>query len=285
VLWNCFTNAEGLVKTWGVAQARVDFRIGGTIETRYDADGKLGEPGTIVQTILSYEPGRMLAIRSTAPPSAPDFVKAWCEHGWHVIRLEPVGSSRTLYTETGCGYGDDEASRKTREFFERGNGWTLKRMQELFAKESALPKANEVFQRLEPLAGAEFHAEAEVAENLFVRARTRWSRCFDEFLLLEGWLGAPGDENLREHAFQIYGVDPFTGVASFWKFGEEGSIARGELVPHGERSVGHLWRLDAPGALPRELYVVIEPDPRGYLFRAQPNLREKTTLVEFRYER
>ena len=63
VLWNCFTNAEGIVKTWGVAQARVDFRIGGTIETRYDADGKLGEPGTIVQTILSYEHGRMLAIR------------------------------------------------------------------------------------------------------------------------------------------------------------------------------------------------------------------------------
>jgi hypothetical protein len=74
-----------------VAQAKVDFRVGGQIRTRYRAEGDLDDPTSIVNTILAFEPDRMLAIKATAPEGAPPWLQRICETGWSVLRLEPVG--------------------------------------------------------------------------------------------------------------------------------------------------------------------------------------------------
>jgi uncharacterized protein YndB with AHSA1/START domain len=127
-----FTTAEGIKKHWSVAQAETDFRLGGRIRTRYTADGKLGDPGTIVNTILAYEPGRMIAMKPTAPEGAPDHVVAFCETGWSVLRVEPLGPSRCRLTVSSMGFGESEVHDRAFEFFQRGNQWTIEKLKPMY---------------------------------------------------------------------------------------------------------------------------------------------------------
>jgi len=64
--WKILSTSEGY-KAMGPALAEVDLRIGGTIRSRYSADGTLGDAETIENTILAYEPPRMMAIRISKP--------------------------------------------------------------------------------------------------------------------------------------------------------------------------------------------------------------------------
>jgi uncharacterized protein YndB with AHSA1/START domain len=137
-VWKVFTTAEGW-KALGVAQAQVDLRVGGKILSHYDPDGRLGDEKTIENTILAYEPGRMLAIKATKAPAGFPFPKEAMERTWSVIELEDLGDGRTRLSLRGHGYGDDEASRKMRAFFEQGNAWTLGRLAKRFPAKEAAP--------------------------------------------------------------------------------------------------------------------------------------------------
>ena len=55
-IFECFKTSDGIVKSWGVAQAKVDFRIGGQIRTAYAKEADLDSPKAIVNTILAYIP-------------------------------------------------------------------------------------------------------------------------------------------------------------------------------------------------------------------------------------
>jgi hypothetical protein len=48
--------------------------------------------------------------------------------------FEEAGANRTRLRLVGLGYGSDEESTKLRGFFEKGNAYTLKKLQEHFAK-------------------------------------------------------------------------------------------------------------------------------------------------------
>jgi uncharacterized protein YndB with AHSA1/START domain len=69
-VWKIFATSEGYT-VLGPALAAVDLRIGGTIRSRYGSDGTLGDAETIENTILAYEPPRMMATRHFAIGSAP----------------------------------------------------------------------------------------------------------------------------------------------------------------------------------------------------------------------
>jgi uncharacterized protein YndB with AHSA1/START domain len=122
-VWALFTTSEGYLKT-GVAHAQIDLRIGGEIRTHYDPKGRLGDPETIVNEILAYEPERMLAIRvKQAPASFPH--RSALAGTWTVLYFAPAGENMTQVRIVGLGYGDSEASRAMRKFFAEGNRWTL----------------------------------------------------------------------------------------------------------------------------------------------------------------
>ncbi len=59
-VWKVFATSEGY-KALGPALAEVDLRVGGTIRSRYRADGTLGDAETIENVILAYEPPTMIA--------------------------------------------------------------------------------------------------------------------------------------------------------------------------------------------------------------------------------
>ena len=130
-VWEAFTTSKG-AESWMVAHAEVDLRIGGKMRTHYDPKGKLGDPGTIENTILSFHPERMLSMRNTKAPAKFKDAEAF-QKTWTVIYFEKMGPKQTKVTVVGLGWGADEASQRVRAFFDRGNAYTLKKLQERFA--------------------------------------------------------------------------------------------------------------------------------------------------------
>src|SRR5262249_41518675 len=119
--WKLVTTAEGIKKIWGVAQAEVDFRPGGTIRTSYDGARTLGDGKTITHHITAYEPGRVLVLKTDPPADASEAIKLICREGWVVMRMDPVDAARTRITETMLGFGEGPLFDEAYEFFKKGN--------------------------------------------------------------------------------------------------------------------------------------------------------------------
>ena len=98
----------------GIAHASVDLRVGGKILTHYDPRGTLGDPKTIENTILAYEPHTMIAFRATKPPAGFPFPPEVLERTWSVATFRDLGGGRTRVTLTvqDTGIGIDEAHRR-----------------------------------------------------------------------------------------------------------------------------------------------------------------------------
>ena len=131
-VWHVWSTSDGY-KAVGVALADVDLRIGGIIRSRYSPGGSLGDPQTIENEILAYEPPRMIAFRIHKTPADFPFKDAW-KHTWTVVTLIPLDGSRTHVRAASLGYGTDQESQAMRRFFERGNDQTLKTLASQFER-------------------------------------------------------------------------------------------------------------------------------------------------------
>lgn len=134
-VWKVFATSEGY-KVLGPALVEVDLRVGGSIRSRYRADGALGDAETIENTILAFEPPRMMAIRIAKPPATFPFKDAW-RSTWSVITLTPVDSGKAHVRVASLGFGTDEESVAMRRFFERGNQSTIELVRRHFAPGAA----------------------------------------------------------------------------------------------------------------------------------------------------
>ena len=130
-VWNAFTTSAG-IESWMAAHATFDLRIGGTMQTVYAPAGKLGDASTIENTILAYEPKRMLTIKVSKVPAGFPFPNA-IRNMWTVIYFESVDSKATRIREVSMGFGAGDESLKMRQFFDRGNASTLAALQKRFA--------------------------------------------------------------------------------------------------------------------------------------------------------
>lgn len=129
-VWKAFATPEGQ-REWMVAHAEIDLRVGGLMRAHYDPKGTLGDPGTIENTIISYEPGRMLSMRVSKAPQGFPFPHA-VTRMWSVVYFQPEGAAATRVRIVSMGFAGDEESKAMRAFFDRGNGWTLRKLQERF---------------------------------------------------------------------------------------------------------------------------------------------------------
>ena len=107
--------------------------VGGLMRTGYQAGTDLAGPNAIHNTIIAYDPERMLAIRVSQAPEKFPFKKA-ISKVWTVIYLSPVSPKQTQVTVRMLGYQDDEEHTKMREFFAYGNKVTLDALEKRFAK-------------------------------------------------------------------------------------------------------------------------------------------------------
>jgi uncharacterized protein YndB with AHSA1/START domain len=130
-VWAAWSTGEGL-RGWLAPHADIDMRIGGLMRASYDARATLGDASTIENAVLSFEPGRMLSIKVAKAPDGFPFPDA-IQHMWTVIYLEPVESGRTRIRVVGLGFGPDDESLRMRDFFQRGNDFTVLELQKHFA--------------------------------------------------------------------------------------------------------------------------------------------------------
>lgn len=130
-VWHAFTTSAGL-ESWMAPHASFELRIGGTMQTVYAPEGKLGDASTIVTTVLAYEPKRMLSTKVAKAPAGFPFPNA-ITNMWTVIYFEVVDANTTRVREVSMGFGPDEESQKMRQFFDRGNAATLAELQKRFA--------------------------------------------------------------------------------------------------------------------------------------------------------
>lgn len=130
-VWQAWTTSEGL-RAWLAPHVEIDLRLGGLMRSNYNPAGALGDPGTIENRVLAYEPQRMLAIQVARAPERfpfPNAIRAM----WTVIHLDDADGGHTRLRIVGMGFTDDDESTRMRAFFERGNAYTLQQLQRRFA--------------------------------------------------------------------------------------------------------------------------------------------------------
>lgn len=130
-VWNVWATSEGL-RLWMAPHAEIDLRVGGLMRANYNPDGELGDSQTIVNTVLSFEPQRMISIKVVKAPDGFPFPNAITQM-WSVIYFTAVNKNRTAVREVSLGFQSDEESQRMREFFNRGNATSMSQLQRYFA--------------------------------------------------------------------------------------------------------------------------------------------------------
>lgn len=233
-LWKVWTTADGF-RLLGVANCDVDFRVGGLIRSSYAGTVDLDSEGAIHNQIIAYEPYRMVAFRIAKPPKGFPFMNAY-KNTWSVVTMTDLGDGRTHLRLAGMGYGDEEESRKMRDFFTTGNDWTLKKLQSHFD-----PK-------LKPGSSALAHAERPL-DPIDVSAIVPGARAdvFEAYTTSAGWKAFMGVEAKVEARpggpFELY----FSMTPPEGQRGSEGctvlSLVPGEMITY-------TW--NAPPAMPKQ---------------------------------
>jgi len=131
-VWAAFATKEGQ-ESWNVSHAEIEMKVGGKMKTHYDPKGRIGDPNTIENTILCFEPNRMLAIQVANPPINFPYKNA-IKNMWTVLHLKMPAPRSRACASSALAMVDDEESRKLRAFFDNGNSYTLKKLQEKFVK-------------------------------------------------------------------------------------------------------------------------------------------------------
>ncbi len=243
-VWTAFTTPEGLKKSWGVALAEVDFRLGGTFRTNYNEKGTIGDAETITHHIIAYEPQRMLALRTEAPANAPEEVRLICEHGWTVIRLEPLGPGRTRATETMMGYQEGPLWDKAYAFFEKGNAWTHEHMKETLGTPGEPERVQKAWALLSRFVGGDWIHENGGAAGVFrVRNTTEWGPGHKS-LVFRGWTG--NSTGMVYHASAMAWIDPATDQVRYESVHEDGGVAAGAVTLTGENTIEWDWPETGP---------------------------------------
>jgi uncharacterized protein YndB with AHSA1/START domain len=134
-VWKAWSTKEGW-EAWNVAHCELDLRVGGLIRSTYDPNGKIGDAGTIENTILCFDPERMLAIRNTKAPERFPFKEAFSQV-WTIVYFEPLDAKRTKVLIRGLNYPTDAQGQQLRAFFDQGNKQTLAKLQEYLARPAA----------------------------------------------------------------------------------------------------------------------------------------------------
>jgi len=253
-VWAAFTTKEG-IESWMVPVAEIDLRVGGTLKTNYDKKAGIGGPGTIVHHILSFEPKRMITSRFDAPENAQ--VAKIAEKSWGITYFDEIGPVKTRITLVACGYGEGPEWDKARDFFQKGNAWTLDRLREKFKKSSANPDADnaktanrssggakpgpDALDMLATLVG-EWKFEVRKEDGKVFRGHSIYEKGPDgRNLIARGLLG--DETKMSPHgATQIY-RDPASGDVRFLNLDENGGVAQGAVRVSSDKELTWEWDL------------------------------------------
>jgi uncharacterized protein YndB with AHSA1/START domain len=129
-VWKAYTTTDGII-AWMVPKGTVDFRIGGKYVTSYDPKSDLKGSDTIENTILCFDPERMVTIRCTKTPENFPFKRAMSEV-WTTVYFRSISESKTEVTCRMIGFDGSDESNRLRDFFKTANQFVLDEMVKYF---------------------------------------------------------------------------------------------------------------------------------------------------------
>ena len=129
-VWRALTTTEGW-KSFAVAFASVDMRVGGIIETSYNPGARLGDPDNIRNEIVAYIPGRMMAIRGVQAPRNFEHKQEFFATST-VTECVPLEHKRTRVVVTAVGYRPGAAYDVLFKKFRWGDAYTLDKLRSRF---------------------------------------------------------------------------------------------------------------------------------------------------------
>lgn len=123
-VWAAFATESGFT-AWAVPLAKIDLRVGGSIETSYDAKVPLGSGKTIRNQIDAVVPERLLVMHNVqAPPGVPFDVGVF-QSTQTGLWFEPLGAQRARLTLVNGPFPTGTAYDGVLNFFRAGNAYTL----------------------------------------------------------------------------------------------------------------------------------------------------------------
>ncbi len=124
--WELVSSAEGW-KSWMSPNVEMELKTGGKFHSNYRLGAKVGDPGTIYNTVLAYVPLQMLTLKIGLTDVFPKEAR---EAGtlFAVLTMEAAGEKRTRLSETMVGWKEGPGWDWTYDFFLKGNKFTFEEM-------------------------------------------------------------------------------------------------------------------------------------------------------------
>jgi len=123
-VWDMVSTSQGL-RAFVAPVTDVEMKYNGKYYTNYQPGSKIGDPGTIYNTVLAYIPMEMVAIhvklgKVVFPASVADADRLNA-----ILEIKDLGDNRVRVSETMVGWQTGEDWDKVYTFFQTGNAYTL----------------------------------------------------------------------------------------------------------------------------------------------------------------
>jgi uncharacterized protein YndB with AHSA1/START domain len=123
-VWEAVSTSEGL-RGWVAPITDVEMKTGGHYFTNYNPKAKIGDPGTIYNSVLTYVPLEMVAIHvKLGTQIFPESV-ATADRLSAILQIHDAGPAQVRVSETMTGWQAGEDWDKVYKFFQTGNAYTL----------------------------------------------------------------------------------------------------------------------------------------------------------------
>ncbi len=151
-VYAAYTTNEGF-SSWAVPVTQIELRVGGIMESSYDANARIGDADNIRNQIVAYVPERLLVIRNVQAPSNLQHADLF-QRTVTVIEFAAVDSSHTRVTMTNAGYGAGDAFAQLYRNFEWGDAYSLAELRKRFEHGPVDWSAQAAQQKAKSAAGA-----------------------------------------------------------------------------------------------------------------------------------
>ncbi|MBZ5628629.1 MAG: SRPBCC domain-containing protein [Acidobacteriia bacterium] len=131
-VWEAVSTSEGL-RSFVAPVTEVEMTTGGHYYTNYNPAAKIGDPGTIYNTVLAYVPLEMVAIHvKLGMQIFPESV-ATADRLNAILTIRDLGNGQVRVSEIMTGWQAGEDWDKVYKFFQTGNAYVLGQLYKRFA--------------------------------------------------------------------------------------------------------------------------------------------------------
>jgi hypothetical protein len=123
-VWEMVSTSQGL-RAFVAPVTDVEMKYNGKYYTNYNAAAKIGDPGTIYNTVLAYVPLQMVAIHVKLGKQVFPATVVDADQLNAILEIKDLGDNRVRVSETMVGWQPGEDWDKVYKFFETGNAYVL----------------------------------------------------------------------------------------------------------------------------------------------------------------